>query len=60
MITELTKHSLFHIRIITIIIIIIIIIIIKIIKIISFMQGIYTYIFETNHVPREYGVVAVL
>ena len=29
-------------------------IIIIIIIIISFMQGIYTYIPETNHVPREY------
>ena len=31
-----------------------------IIIIISFMQGIYTYIPETNHVPREYGVSAIL
>jgi len=28
--------------------------------IISFMQGIYTYITETNYVPREYSVAAVL
>ena len=28
--------------------------------IISFMQGIYTYIPETNYVPREYSVAAVL
>jgi hypothetical protein len=28
--------------------------------IISFMQGIYTYIPETNHVPREYTVAAFL
>ena len=28
--------------------------------IISFMQGIYTYIPETNYVPREYSVSAVL
>jgi hypothetical protein len=28
--------------------------------IISFMQGIYTYIPETNHVPREYSVSAIL
>jgi len=28
--------------------------------IISFMQGIYTYISETNYVPREYIVAAVL
>ena len=43
------------------IIIIIIIIIIKIIIIIvSFMQCIYTYIPETNYVPREYSVAAIL
>jgi hypothetical protein len=27
---------------------------------ISFMQGIYTYISETNHVPKEYSVAAIL
>jgi hypothetical protein len=27
---------------------------------ISFMQGIYTYIPETNHVPKEYNVAAIL
>jgi len=27
---------------------------------ISFMQGIYTYIPETNYVPREYSVAAIL
>jgi len=27
---------------------------------ISFMQGIYTYIPETNHVPREHRVAAIL
>ena len=43
-----------------IIIIIIIIITIIIIIIISFMQGIYTYIPETNYVPREYSVAAIL
>ena len=36
------------------------VIIIIIIIIISFMQGIYTYIPETNHVPREYSVSAIL
>ena len=45
---------------IIIIIIIFIIIIIIIIIIISFMQGIYTYIPETNYVLREYGVAAIL
>jgi len=37
-----------------------IIIIIIIIIIISFTQGIYTYIPETNYVPREYSVAAIL
>jgi hypothetical protein len=27
---------------------------------ISFMQGIYTYIPETNHVPKQYNVAAIL
>jgi hypothetical protein len=27
---------------------------------ISFMQGIYTYIRKTNHVPKEYNVAAIL
>jgi hypothetical protein len=27
---------------------------------VSFMQGIYTYIPETNHVPKEYSVTAIL
>jgi len=43
-----------------IIIIIIIIVVVIIIIIISSMQGIYTYIPETKHVPREYIVAAVL
>jgi len=37
-----------------------IIIIIIIIIIISFMQGFYTYISETNCVPREHSVAAIL
>jgi uncharacterized membrane protein YbaN (DUF454 family) len=37
-----------------------IIIIIIIITTISFMQGIYTYIPETNNVPKEYNVSAIL
>jgi len=45
---------------IVIVIIIIIIIILLLIIIISFMQGIYTYIPETNYVPREYSVAAIL
>ena len=35
-------------------------IIIVIILGISFMQGIYTYVPETNHVPREHCVATVL
>ena len=35
-------------------------VIIIIIIIISFMQGIYTYIPETNHVPSEYSVSVIL
>jgi hypothetical protein len=42
------------------IIIIIIIVIIVIIICISFMQGIYTYIPEANHVPREHRIAAIL
>jgi hypothetical protein len=36
------------------------IIIIIIISIISFMQGIYTYIPETNNFPKQYNVAAIL
>jgi hypothetical protein len=39
---------------------IIIIIIIIIILGISFMQGIYTYIPETNHVPRKHCVIIII
>ena len=42
------------------VIIIIIITIIIIILGISFMQGIYTYIPETNPVPREHCVATIL
>jgi hypothetical protein len=38
----------------------IIIIIIIIITTISFMKGIYTYIPETNNVPKQYNVAAIL
>jgi hypothetical protein len=41
-------------------VIIIIIIIITGKDTISFMQGIYTYIPETNHVPKQYNVAAIL
>jgi hypothetical protein len=27
---------------------------------ISFTQGIYTYILETNHLPKEYNVAAII
>ena len=47
-------HVTYHIMYIAAVFIIIIIIII------SFIKGIYTYIPETNHVPREYSVSAIL
>jgi hypothetical protein len=53
-------HRDFVLQIIYCILEIIIIIIIIIIIVISFMQGIYTYIPETNYVPREYSVAAIL
>jgi purine-cytosine permease-like protein len=49
-----------HIIIIIIIIIITITITITIILGISFMQDLYTYIPQTNHVPREHCVAAIL
>jgi hypothetical protein len=56
-VVELLKDVRFlHLWVIIMMIIIIIIIIIGI----SFMQGIYTYIPETNHVPREHGVATIL
>jgi hypothetical protein len=42
------------------VIIIIAIIIIIIIIGISFMQGVYTYVPETNHVPKEHCVATIL
>jgi len=54
------KESTLASRFAIIIIIIIIVVVIIIIIIISSMQGIYTYIPETKHVPREYIVAAVL
>jgi hypothetical protein len=45
---------------VNVIIIIIINIIIIIILGIPFMQGIYTYIPETNHIPREHCVATIL
>ena len=54
---QLQEH--FHPICLTLCIIIIFIIIIIII-IISFMQSIYTYIPQTNCVPREYSVAAIL
>ena len=50
----------FDIIIIIIIIISMVTIIIIIILGISFMQGIYTYIPETNHVPREHCGATIL
>jgi len=41
-------------------VIITIIIIVTVILCISFMQGIYIYIPETNHVPREHCIATIL
>ena len=53
-------HDIYMIIMIIMMMIIIIIIIIIIILDISFMQGIYTYVPETNHVPRENCVATIL
>jgi hypothetical protein len=42
------------------VVIVVVVIVIIIIIIISFMQGIHTYIPETNHVPKEYSVADIL
>jgi hypothetical protein len=47
-------------EIIVVVVVVVVIIIIIIIIIISFMQGIHTYIPETNHVSRVYSVEAIL
>jgi hypothetical protein len=46
--------------VVVVIVVVVIIIIIIIILGISFMQGIYTYIPETNHVPTEHCVATIL
>jgi len=43
-----------------IIIIIVVVVVVVVVLGISFMQGIYTYIPETNHVPREHCVATIL
>jgi hypothetical protein len=61
--TFLELLKLHHHNIIIIIIIIIVVVVVVVVVgkyTISFMQGIYTYIPETNHVPMEYSVAAVL
>ena len=42
------------------VVVVVVVVIIIIIIIISFMQGIYTYIPETDYVPREYSVAAIM
>jgi len=46
--------------IIIIIIIVVVVVVVVVVLGISFMQGIYTYIPETNHVPREHCVALIL
>jgi len=55
-ISEISRAELVLLLLLLLLIINIIIIII----ITIFMQGIYTYIPETNYVPREYSVAAIL
>jgi len=57
---SVNRHLSSWVRITVVYIIIIIIIIIIIVIVISFMQGTKTYIPETNHVPREQRVAAIL
>jgi hypothetical protein len=60
----LSAPSMYTIVVVVVVIVVVIIIIIIIIIIttttISFMKGIYTYIPETNYVPKEYNVAAIL
>jgi hypothetical protein len=58
--TKLSTLQVYNINIVTRFKVKIIIIIIIIIIFSSLLQGIYTYIPETNHVPREYTVAAIL
>ena len=45
---------------VTIIIIIVVVVVVVVVVVISFMQAIYTYIPETNYVPSECSVAAIL
>ena len=46
--------------VVVVVVVVIVIAIVVLIIVISFMQGIYTYLPETNYVPREYIVAAIL
>jgi hypothetical protein len=50
-ITGMITHLMFHIRCI---------LLLSLLSLITFMQGIYNYTPETNHVPTVYSVAAVL
>jgi hypothetical protein len=52
-------HSCSSIYIIIIVVVVVVVVIITI-RHYPFMQGIYTYIPKTNHVPEEYNVAAIL
>jgi predicted PurR-regulated permease PerM len=59
------RITIVHLLVIIIIIIIIVIVVVVVVVVIgkdtiSFMQSIYTYIPEINHVTREYSVAAIL
>jgi flagellar basal body-associated protein FliL len=49
-----------QLNIIIIIIIVVVVVVVVVIHGISFMQGIYTYIPEANHVSREHCVATIL
>ena len=44
----------------TFFVVVVVVVVVVVIIIIIFMQGIYTHIPETNYVPTEYGVAAIL
>jgi len=43
-----------------VVVVVVVVVVVIIIIIITFMLGIYTYIPETNYVPMEYSVAAIL
>ena len=54
------KTEVSFVVVVVVVVVVIVVVVDVIVIIISFMQGIYTYIPETNHVPREYSVSPIL